>query len=1014
MQMKLKLILLGEGSIQKRKTSIKKLPSRAAEALFFYLACNQRPFSRETLAELLWADRSITQGLTNLRTILTALRRELEEFLIITRDTLAFNVDSNYWLDVQEFEQNMRELGLPDHGKTPKDDAVAAKLSSALKLYRGDFLEGFHLRNGRGFEEWQILYRERLKQFARNGFRLLTSYYLENGSYTEGIISASRWQKLDPYDEETCRTQMWLFVRTGQKNAALQCYKSLEELLEKDLGVEPASATKNLYQWIKQLDFPPQLQLPVYSTNFLGRTQEIADIEKLLISKESRLITLVGPGGMGKTRLAVETTRALAEHKPGRFLNGTAFISLMTLKRPQDIPTRIAEVLGIRLQGQDTPQKQIIDYLSDKEYLLILDNIEHLLNEPFAVDLLVDILRNAPEVKLLLTTRERLNLYDEIVYDVHGLDVPNNDVSITGDSSAITLFVHGAQRLRHAFLPSANENLLISNICQAVGGMPLAIEMASAWIRDYSLGQIAAQIMNNSDFLKSPYRDVPTEHKSLRIVFERSWSLLTPNEQNVYAQLTVFQGGFTVDASRSIINAKDDSENFDTVITALADKSLLERQTEDRFDIHPLLAQFAAEKLSASYSDLENLADHHASFYLKFLSQLKEGESPESRAKIRTERDNIHVAWIQAATTGKRDDLEQAASIMQSFFSMESWFQEGIDLFQEVLDLLIERKSPDTEGLLCDLLGRKARMHSQIGQLEEARAESQRALSYLEHMDNPSLRSRALDSLAITSYYSGNYQQATDLAEQSLQLSQQAKNMDGVAFSLNFLGSCAKAQGNYDQCQDYFERAAEACRANSDEIGVAMVLNNLGNLLQIREDYEGARQYYLQSSEVFKAKDHTHGAATTLANAGKLALKQKDYQLANRLLEESLVLKRKIGDKRGEAVALAGLGDVAMYMNDLNATKLNYKLALEMAQQIDDVQLVLEILSAIALWASVQENKILCQRLAHFVSNHGGTSEEVRQQVLPLLNSFINRCEGQDIRQSDLIEDVVCFALSKL
>ena len=254
MPQKLQIKLLGEVSLQKNGKPVTGLPSRAAEALFIYLACNPKPIAREKLAELLWADRTSAQALTNLRTILASLRRELGDFLLIERDTLAFNAQSGFSLDALDFERQLKELGLPERRDIPSDLGRIEKLRIALDLYRGDFLEGFFLRDGLGFEEWSILQREHIKRLAQDGFRLLTLACLESGLYAEGLASASRWTRLDPYDEEACRAQMWLFLRSGQRAAALQCYQTLKQKLAQDLDVSPVAATTELYKRFREIE----------------------------------------------------------------------------------------------------------------------------------------------------------------------------------------------------------------------------------------------------------------------------------------------------------------------------------------------------------------------------------------------------------------------------------------------------------------------------------------------------------------------------------------------------------------------------------------------------------------------------------------------------------------------------------------------------------------------------------------------------------------------------------------
>lgn len=969
MPSKLRISLLGEVSIQKGDAPINGLPSRAAEALFIYLACNPRPVSREKLAELLWAERSPTQALTNLRTILTPLRRELGEYLSVERNTLAFTGAEQAWLDAVEFENQLKAAGIP---------ADPRRLQSALDLYRGDFLEGFHLRDGYGFEEWAILQRERLRQLARDGFRALARSRVESGLYAEGLAAALRWQRLDPYDEDACRTLMWFLLRTGQRAAALQTYQTLHKKLEADLGVTPASATLDLFRRIQRLDFPPALQLPAFAIPFVGRDVEIAELKGYLLSR-ARLLTITGPGGIGKTRLAVEAARSLADQAPGGFLHGVYFVPLTTVDRPEALPARLAESIGFNFHGAESPQRQLFEHLREREALLILDNFEHLVDDAgAAIAFVVELLRRAPELQLVITSRERLNLYEETVFDLHGLDLPADGAQRPESSGAMALFAQNARRVQRSFVLDLAQAESVARICRLVEGAPLALELASAWVRHYPCAQIAAQIEQDLDFLSTPYRDAPEAHRSLRAVFERSWSLLSAREQIAFAQLSVFRGGFTLEAGEAILGEASDGW---TPLADLADQSLLQRQPDGRHDIHPLLRQYAAEKLSALPAVRESAFARHTAHYLDFLTNLGGGESPEQRARIRPELDNLRLAWSRAAEAGDLSALERTAGVLHSFFSVQSWFVEGIALFADVLSIVERTQRSEADGLACELLGRKARMHTQIGQLDAARADLRQGLAHLEHLDDPSRRARVLDSLAITNYYAGDYPQATALARESLALSEAAGNQDGAAFALNFLGSCAKAQGDYAEARACFERSAAVYRAMQDEIGAAMVLNNLGNLLQNQGDFEGAQHYYVESGGIFKAHEHLHGAATTLSNAGKLAFKRGQHASARGLLTEGLELKRQVNDRRGEAVALAGLADIDLAESAHEQARERLKQALELALEVRDVQLMLDLLAAVADLTLRQRRRDLTLRLLSRIHPHPGAAEEARQRT---------------------------------
>jgi DNA-binding SARP family transcriptional activator/tetratricopeptide (TPR) repeat protein len=970
----LRISLLGDVAIQLGDEVVAGLPSRAAEALLIYLVCNPRPVAREKLAELLWAERSAVQALTNLRTILTPLRRELGDYLVVTRQTLAFDHSRAHWLDVTEFEQgwaglDLARLALPDAAR-------AQQLQTVLDLYQGDFLEGFYLKGGQGFEEWATVERERLRHLARDGFRLLASFQLDAGEYRAGVATAARWRRLDPYSEEACRTHMWLLTRAGQPHLAAQAYQELRRTLQADLGVEPGASTASLFECVQGAHFPPPLDLPPAATAFIGREVEIDALARLLLARDSRLLTLAGPGGIGKTRLAIEAARALAKRLPGRFLNGVRFVPLAALKSAQSLPTHVASALGVELQGAAPPRQQLLSYLEARELLLILDNFEHLIDhQGEAVAFLVDLLRLAPNVKLLLTSRERLSLYEEVIFDVPGLDAPDEGEDEATMASAAQLFVEAGRRVRRNYAPGAGELRWIARACRLVEGTPLAIELAASWLRHYDCAEIVRQIEQSLDFLASNYRDLPERQRSLRSVFEYSWQLLTPDEQAALAQLSVFTGGVAPDAADAVLGLR-------APLADLADKSLLQRLPAGRFDLHPLLRVYAAEKLALDPQLQLRTTNEHAGFYLDYLAAQGSGESPEQRAAIRLDLANMRCAWEWAARCGMWEALGHAAATLHSFYSIQSWFQEGIDLFAQTLAMLEAdgaRLAP--AALHAELLGRKARMHIHIGGLVQARADLRQALAGLGQIEDPVRRRSVLDSLAITHYYAGDYSQAAALAQDSLRLSEQSGNQDGIGFALNFLGSCAKAQGDYEQARAFFQRAAETALLLQDEIGAAMVYNNLGNLLQSMGDWSGAQRYYQQSSELFGSHDHVHGAATTLANAGKLAYRRGAYDEARQLLRESLTLKRKIGDPRGEAVALAGLGDVALATGAHAEARVTLLQALELAHQAGDLKLTLETLASFAELLHRQGQRAAAVRLLDFTLNHRGVSQEARQRA---------------------------------
>ncbi len=327
------------------------------------------------------------------------------------------------------------------------------------------------------------------------------------------------------------------------------------------------------------------ISLPIQPTPFVGRSRELAHLQRLLDAPESRLLTLVGPGGIGKTRLAVET----AQRNSATFAHGAHFVSLALVTSADMLLFAIADVLEFSFVGQAAPVTQLVSYLHDKTLLLVLDNVEHLLD---GVPILTDLLAGAPHLKLLNTSRERLNLQGEWVLPIEGMDYP-----LTADDDdfesypAVQLFMQSAQRVQPDFSLRGNAPDVL-RICQLVEGMPLAIELAAAWVRLLPCSHIVVQLASSLDFLASPLRNVPERHRSLRAVFDHSWSLLSPIEQTALAKLSVLRGTFDLEAAEEVGGVSL------SVLASLADKSLLHADGRGGYALHELLRRYAADQLA--------------------------------------------------------------------------------------------------------------------------------------------------------------------------------------------------------------------------------------------------------------------------------------------------------------------------------------------------------------------------------------------------------------------------------
>jgi len=653
----LTLRLLGKPQVSLSGAAVSGFISAKVHALLFFLATTGRPHTREALAGLLWGDMPEAQAGKNLRNALSNLRTLVGPHLLITRDEVAFNRDSPYGLDVEVFLASMAD---------PAGKDLEA-LHKAVELYQGDFLEGFYVVEALAWEEWMLGRRSLLKGAMLQALHMLVVKHLEREEHAAGIEYANRLLALEPWREETHRHLMILLARSRQRSAALAQYETCRRILAEELGVEPMPETTALYERLKAASIPPPHNLPPQPTAFVGRETELAEIARYLNNPQAQVLTLVGPGGIGKTRLALQAAARCVEPETNfeaRFANGVFLVPLADVGMAETSAAQnfliaaMADALGFSFQGPIHPQAQLLNHLREKRMLLILDNMEPLVAEARP---LVDILQLAPGVKLLVTSRVRLNLREEWLLEVEGLDYPRTTSPGTDEReleaySAVTLFVQQARRLQAGFTLTGADAPAVVRICRLVSGVPLGIELAASWLRVLACAEIAAEIEQGLDFLTSTLQNIPERHRSLRAVFDYSWNLLSPSEQAVFQQLAIFRGGFQRETAAHVVDASL------PMLAGLVDKSLLRRTAQGRYEMHDLLRQYAEEKLLTNPVESEGVRDRHCRYYAEFMVRHKpqlKGEDPQvALTTLSAERENVRAAWNWAVEHRKAAELD--------------------------------------------------------------------------------------------------------------------------------------------------------------------------------------------------------------------------------------------------------------------------------------------------------------------------------------------------------------------
>jgi predicted ATPase/DNA-binding SARP family transcriptional activator len=664
------LRLFGNPHIEVDGEVVASLGTRKAIALAAYLAVTGSGHSRDTLVALLWPELDQQRGRAALRSTLSALKKGLADTgLVVDGDHVTLSL-ADVACDVVQFQAHLAAAQRHRHREDFVCDACLAALKAAVALYRDDFMAGFSLSDSIAFDEWQFFQTEQLRGQLAQVLGRLAANCQDRAQWQEALAYGRRWLLLDPLQEAAHRALMQVYGQMGQLTAVQRQFQKCVELLRDELGVAPSAETVAVYEAARKgrtgdwgVETKAQSQSPVSSlqslTPLVGRTAELAQIETRLADPACRLLTLVGSGGMGKTRLGWETA---VRHQ-------ATFIPLAPVSDTGHLVAAMATALNFSFYGTEPPQTQLLDFLREKSLLLVLDNFEHLLA---GATFLLAILQHAPAIKMLVTSRERLHVRGEWIVEIRGLAVEGRN------ETAVQFFIQTAQRI-HPDFPAEAQLADVRRICQLVEGMPLAIELAAAWVRVLDCAEIAQEIEHNLDFLATNLRDLPERHRSLRAVFDHSWQLLSEAERAAFQRLSVFRGGFERGAATAVTNTQ-----LPTLL-ALVDKSLLRREGDGRYHIPEALRQFAAEKRRAIESELKQ---EHAHYFAHFL-QAREaalkgsGQQKEALAEIGVEIENVRQAWHWAVGQGMETAVVQAMESLFLYYEMRSLFQEGAEMFGE-------------------------------------------------------------------------------------------------------------------------------------------------------------------------------------------------------------------------------------------------------------------------------------------------------------------------------------------
>lgn len=909
----LKITTLGGLSLTVDDRPVGGFVSRKSEALLVYLAVNPREHPREVLSELLWDDLTQSQALSYLRTALSSLQKQLSPYLLVTRYSISINPDSDYTVDFVEMDRALTEAEHQWEARGDYPQPVVTSLETAFALYRGPFLDGFHVRSASQFEGWMLLEQERMQNRVTDAYFHLGKHYLERGAFASGIAHTTAALQLDPLREEAHRQMMLLLARSGQRSAALTQFETCSRLLQEELAVEPDDETRALYEQVLAGEIqPPEAMLiptnlPTVGTPFVNRPQELQQITEQLSKPHCRLLTLTGPGGIGKTRLALEVAR----HLMPDFRNGVFFVSFAGVREPDRILETIANSLDLGFSGDFSSEEDVIRYLKNKPILFVLDNFEAM--TPRA-DTLSRILNETTGVKMIVTSRERLSLVEEWLVVVGALPVPDEVDDRAAESPAVQLFLQSAQRMLPTF--SLEDELPhVVDICRAVGGMPLAIELAASWVRLMSCEEILAEIRRGLDFLTTSVRNVPERHQSVRAVFDSSWKLLPEEEKWLYRRLSVFRGGFHRAAAEQVAGA--------TVfeLSALVDKSLL-RPIDDRYQMHELLVQYAREKLDEYPDEREQMRLAHSRYFTRYLQEheTKLQRGPDSQFdRVIREIENIRAAWQYALDTGNVEDVNRSLRAMYQIFDVQSNFTEAEEMFNRAVRRLRMLPAPETDLVIARAQALQAGCDFRMDRYAEVDRLMNEALPVLEAYHADWEIRFCLVMLGRSAAARGDYRQAETRYSQALSLIEAAGDMSALANVLLRLASAETMLGNYNQARDYLNRG-QMVIAESGEKFSQMYFHIIRGDLSVRLGrYAEAQADFEEALRLSTELDSRNNRAMILADLAQALIALGELDRARALCQQSIERNEELHNRWGIAYGLLFLGRAELASGDAEA-----------------------------------------------------------------------------------------------
>ena len=971
--MDFRLKLLGVPKID-LKSEISDLPLDKPTSLLYYLAQRGDWVSRSELAFLYRPDSPEKVALSNVRLYIHRVKKyPWADTLEVEKSRVRYQIKT----DVQDFNKTIKQ----------------ADWTKALELYQGPFLEGISLHKSAAYETWLELERQdlsgkwRLATLKQANMLKGKHYYDLAEELVEPLL------KTNLLDEEVLQNYLHILLLAGKQNQALEVYEVFQEELKNELDIEPLEATRALLNNIEQSKSIPTQQtskshlhnLPIQATRFVGRKQELKQLAEYLTNPDCHLLTLAGFGGIGKTRLAV----TLAEQESKSFPDGIWFIPLAGLGSADLLVSSIAGAVGLTLLHSEDPKKQLIDFLQDKECLLLVDNFEHLVQ---GVPLLQELLGGAPKLKILVTSRVVLEAKGEWIFDLDGLSYPPEGTKESLEEfDAVRCFTQYAKQFSKTFTINEDTSEAIAVLCRKVEGLPLALELAATWTRGLSMKEMLSRLDKSFDLLSSTLQDLPQRHRSLRTVFDYSWQLLTKEEQKVLAKLSVFQGSFSLEAAEKVAKAHL------ALLLSLINRSLIKRNQEDRYSMHKLIRQFAEEK--AKEKVRVQTKDLHSTYYFNLLNRVvKEKELPLTLLML--DLDNLRSAWQWAVEQQRIDILAKSVEPMRILYEASGQFYEGIEEFDKVTQH-IPTDQPQQQAVVGHALISRAWLQGWLGLYEQAKEGAKQGLALIEPLNENSTLILGLRTLGHAAFRSGNFILAKPPLEKALLLARGNNNPLDTLGILATLGLVYTWLDQLPKADSVLEEALNLSQQLNKHDVIVESLMALAGLDHTNGFHESAYTRLEEGLEIAQLYGLQGHQSHLLFNIGFALYNLAEYEKAKSYCKKALTLAEQTKDPLAQAWSWVIQGRIATAKGDLKYSEEYFVRGFKVAWQANIISAVFIFLIYLAELRLKQSKAAEAAELLGLVLHNTQTVPLVKKIAQPALVSL------QQELAPELLEDAL-------